>query len=198
MALLSTIFPRPVITPPKCRGGLWLAVLTVSALFTTRTFGQSEFNEYQLKSVFLFNFAQFVEWPEKAFTDAGAPIVIGILGTDPLGVVLDETVRDERAGGRRLIVRRFRRIEDVGVCHILFISRSESTHLEAILSALKGRSILTVSDINRAALRGVMVRFVTEKKRIRLRINLDEAKLAGLTISSKLLRPTEIVSTEKN
>jgi hypothetical protein len=42
-----------------------------------------------------------------------------------------------------------------------------------------------------------MIRFVTEKNKIRLRINVDAAKTADLTISSKLLRPAEIVTSGK-
>ena len=198
MALLSLFFLRWPAAGAKARRNFWMAALTLSSLFATRVAAQAGFNEYQLKAVFLFNFAQFVEWPEKAFAGAESPLVIGVLGVDRFGPVLDDTVRDERIGGRKLEIQRYRRVEDVGNCQILFISESESSHLEAILAALKGRSILTVSDADRAARRGVMIHFLTEKKRVRLQINLDAAKLAGLTISSKLLRPTEIVTTEKD
>ena len=34
--------------------------------------------EYRIKAAFLFNFAQFAEWPSNAFTDAKAPLIIGI------------------------------------------------------------------------------------------------------------------------
>jgi hypothetical protein len=40
-----------------------------------------------------------------------------------------------------------------------------------------------------------MIRFITERNRIRLRINLEAARAAGLTLSSKLLRAAEIVRT---
>jgi hypothetical protein len=153
--------------------------------------------EYQLKSVFLFNFAQFVDWPADAFADAQAPLVIGVLGDDPFGPFLDETVRGEHVNGRSLVVRRYRRLEDVKNCHILFVSRSESEQLPAILAGLKGRSILTVGDMPDFAVNGGMIRFVNEKNRIRLSINLDAAKSANVTISSKLLRPAEIVTTTK-
>ncbi len=154
--------------------------------------------EYQLKAVFLFNFAQFVEWPTTAFPDDESPLIVGVLGEDPFGATLDETVQGELVGHRNLIVRRYRRVEEITDCHILFIGKSESPRLESIVSALRGRDILTVSDADQAAQRGVMIRFVTENKKIRLRINLEVAKLAGLTISSKLLRPAEIVTTGKN
>jgi hypothetical protein len=41
--------------------------------------------------------------------------------------------------------------------------------------------------------RGVMIDLVKEDNRIRLRIDLDAARAGNLTISSKLLRPAQIV-----
>jgi hypothetical protein len=43
-----------------------------------------------------------------------------------------------------------------------------------------------------------MIRFVTDRNRIRLRINLEAAKAANLTLSSKLLRPAQIVPSGKD
>jgi hypothetical protein len=154
--------------------------------------------EYQVKAVFLFNFAQFVEWPATAFAGPNAPLVIGVLGEDPFGSALDDTVRGEIINQRPLVVRRFQRIEEVDHCHILFVSRSESKRLETVVAALRGRTILTVGDTEGFALRGVMIRFITEKNRIRLRINLDAARAAALVISSQLLRPAEIVTTPED
>src|SRR5690242_10742668 len=58
--------------------------------------------EYQLKAVFLFNFAQFVEWPARAFAAPHAPLVIGVLGADPFGSYLDELVAGEKVGERAI------------------------------------------------------------------------------------------------
>lgn len=151
-------------------------------------------HEYQIKAVFLFNFAQFVAWPPAAFADPAAPLVIGVLGDDPFGPTLDETVQGESVGGRPLAVRRYRRPEEIEACHILFISRSETARLGPIIARLGARGILTVSDAEGATRRGVMIGFFTENKRLRLRIDLGAARAAGLVISSKLLRPAEIVS----
>jgi len=153
--------------------------------------------EYQVKAVFLFNFAQFVEWPTNAFTGPQAPLVIGVLGDDPFGAFLDETVRGETVNNHPLVVQRYRQLDEIKECHILYISQSESARLEQIFSGLKDRNILTVGDVEGFAMKGGIVRFVTDKK-IRLRINLEAAKAANLTISSKLLRPAEIVETGKD
>ena len=154
--------------------------------------------EYQLKAVFLFNFAQFVEWPASAFPEPDTPLGICILGEDPFGGYLDETVRGETVANHPLAVRRYRTVDEIKGCHILFVSRQEQGHVGQILDSLKGRSVLTVSDAERFASRGGMIRFVTDRNRIRLRINLEAARAANLTLSSKLLRPAQIVPAGKD
>jgi len=150
-------------------------------------------SEYQVKAVFLFNFSQFVEWPPAAFAGPAAPFVIGVLGRDPFGASLDEAVRGETANGRPLVVRRFRRLEDVDNCQILFIDRSEGARLEEIVAGLHHRGTLTVTDFEGSARRGAMIGLMNESSRIRLRIDVAAARAAGLVISSKLLRPAQIV-----
>jgi hypothetical protein len=154
--------------------------------------------EYQLKAVFLFNFAQFVEWPARAFPEPKAPLLIGILGDDPFGAYLDDLVRGEKIGDRPLLIRRGKRTEDISDCHIVFVGRSEARDLEGIVARLKERSLLTVSDTDAFTRSGGMVRFVMEGGKIRLRINADAAKACGLTISSKILRPGTIVTPGKD
>lgn len=154
--------------------------------------------EYQLKAVFLFNFAQFVEWPAKAFRDPKSPLVIGVLGDDPFGSYLDDLVSGEKVGERTLIVRRYRHAEDPGECHIVFICRSEVRDLDKIVARLKDRNVLTVGDVDTFNRQGGMVRFAMEGGKIRLRINVEAAKSCGLTISSKILRPGTIVTSAKD
>jgi hypothetical protein len=171
---------------------LWLT-LVVFAVAASATRAYAAPSEYQVKAVFLFNFAQFVDWPVEAFPSPDAPFVIGVLGEDPFGAQLDNVVRGEHAEGRRIVIARYRNVGEIRNCNILFIGRTETGHLGEILTALAGRSILTVSDADPAGPRGVMILLVNENNRIRLRIDVVSAKAANLTISSKLLRPAEIV-----
>jgi hypothetical protein len=151
-------------------------------------------SEYQLKAVFLFNFAQFVEWPEGTFAAADTPLVIGVVGTDPFGAHLDEVVQGEHVKGRPLTVRRFRKIEDARDCHILFLGEGGATGRQDTWPALlTERHVLTVSDADRAS--AAIIQFVDASSRIKLRIDALRAEKSGLTISSKLLRAAEIVSS---
>ena len=147
----------------------------------------------QVEAVFLFNFTQFVDWPPQAFADPSSPIVIGVLGSDPFGAALDEVVRGEVVKGHPLVVHRAQSIEELADCQILFVSRSERAHLAPILARLKGHSVLTVSDQDEFANEGGMICFVLIEQKVRLRVNLEATKAAGLTLSSKLLRFAQIV-----
>ena len=149
--------------------------------------------EYQVKAAYLFNFGQFVEWPPGAYPSPTAPFVIGIVGDDPFGSMLDEVVRGETIGGHPLQVRRFRRVEDLTPCNILFIARSEAQNLEQTLRSLRGRHVLTVTDASGAGSREAIIVLLTENNRVRMRINLASARANALVISSKLLRPAEVI-----
>ncbi len=154
--------------------------------------------EYQIKAVFLFNFAQFVQWPPTVFTREDEPFRIGILGEDPFGSFLDETVQGEKIDGHPLVVERYGSIAAAKGCQILFIGKAEMGQIESIFEDLKGQNILTVGDAEGFVQKGGVVRFATEKNKIHLRISLQAAKRANLTISSKILRLSEIVEPRGN
>ena len=158
----------------------------------------SQPSEYQLKAAFLFNFAKFVEWPPAAFAEPNSPLIIGILGENPFGDVLEETVRGKSLNNHPLAVRTFRSVAESTNCHVLFISASEADRLPAILARLKGRSILTVGDTKDFVARDGIVGFTVDHKRLKLRVNLAAADAAKLTISSKLLRQADVVRGDAN
>ncbi len=157
-----------------------------------------ESKEYQLKAAFLFNFAQFVKWPSGCFTKADAPFCIGILGNDPFGNALDETVRGETIENHRLIVVRAQRVEDLEGCQMIFISRSEEGHVIEILSQLNGKPVLTVSEVESFAHDGGTIDFYIVAGKVRFEINPGSAQHQGLKISSQLLSLGRIVQSGNN
>lgn len=149
--------------------------------------------EYQVKAVFLYNFCQFVEWPPKAFANQDDPLVIGILGENPFDSYLEETVKGEKANGHPLAVKHFQTTNQITACHILFVNVTDKDELKKVLVMQASRNILTVGDFTSFNKQGGIVRFFTEDNRTRIRINLDAAKKAELTINSKLLKVADIV-----
>jgi hypothetical protein len=144
--------------------------------------------EYSLKAAYLFNFAQFVEWPSNSFTSEDAPIVIGVLGEDPFAGALDQAVKEKKVHGRPFEIRRSKQIGDLSACHVLFVCASEAKRLSDILPAIKRAGLLTVSDIDRFAEQGGVINFTIENNRIRFEVNMNSAATADLKISAQLLR----------
>ncbi len=154
--------------------------------------------EYDLKAVLLFNLTRFVEWPPEAFADAEAPLVIGILGQDPYGAVLDEVVRLESYGRHKIQVKRYADLAAVKDCQILFIAANESGRLPRILTQVESRPILTVADFEGFPGRGGMVGLQQNAEgKIRLCINLDAVRSCRLGVSGKLLRVAEVLNVPK-
>src|SRR2546421_7829731 len=122
---------------PKLR--LVMALFWVLALLSCSfsvAAAEAELPEYKLKAGFLYNFAKFVTWPEKAFPSAHTPLVIGVLGNDPFGPVLPKTLAGKTVNGRPLEIQYFKRLEEIKNCQILFISPSEKERYSAVLAAL--------------------------------------------------------------
>lgn len=149
-------------------------------------------NEYQLKAVFLYNFARFTTWPDQTLPD-GAPFVIGVVGVDPFGSYLDEIVKGEKIQGHAIVVQRFASAESVKPCHILFINLADKGSVRQLTIRANQEHILTVGDGMTVEKQGGMIRLVSENNRTRFRINVTAASDAGLTISSKLLTLAEII-----
>lgn len=148
--------------------------------------GQAVAKEYQVKAAYLLNFARFVEWPADVLP-ATSPLEIAIVGTDSFGGALDEILRGASANGHPIKLRHVRRDEVLSSYQIVFISASEEKHLPEILRYLGQKSVLTVSDIDRFALRGGVIEFGMVGNRVRFDINRSSAAAAHLTVSSKLL-----------
>lgn len=168
-----------------------LSLLCISSMFFLCS--TSVNREYQLKAVFLFNFTQFVEWPSNSFAGQNAPLIIGILGNDPFGSYLDQTVSGENVSGHPIAVQRYNDISQTGNCHVLFINLSQPNERAQALASLRGQSILTVGDAPNFISEGGMIRFILVNNKIQLQINPEAAKASDLVISSKLLRLSQIV-----
>jgi hypothetical protein len=143
-------------------------------------------DEYQVKAAYVLNFARFVEWPAGVLP-ASSPLVIVVVGDDPLSSALEEVLRGKSANGHPIQLRHLRWDDVLTPCQIVFISTSEESHLPQILRFLGYDSVLTVSDIDRFSLRGGVIEFRLVGNRVRFDINRTSAVGAQLNISSKLL-----------
>ena len=170
-------------------------VLSLAILHAPLSIAQSEREiEYRFKAVYILNFFQFVEWPDSSFENDRSPIVLAVLGDDPFGKILDETVQSEKVGSHPIIVKRFHVLNELGSCHAIFISSSEKGSVQTILKHVDDRPILTISDIDDFGDRGGDIGFYLENNKIRFAINMQALKQSDLKVSSKLLRLAKVIN----
>jgi hypothetical protein len=152
-----------------------------------------DFNEYQVKAAFLYNFAKFVDWPAQSFKGPNAPIAICIVGQNPFGTMLEDTVNGKALEGRPFVVRTISDVQQAGGCHILFVSSSERKHVQPILESIRTPGVLTVGETEGFAAKGGIINFKLDGGRVRFEINVDAAAKEGLQIRSNLLSLAQIV-----
>lgn len=161
----------------------WISLLAVAAISWVAASDSVPSNqEYQLKTAYLFHFAELAEWPESA------PVNICLLGDSPLrdylpvleGWQIDNRVVHVSLG------------DNIDNCRILFLS---DLHVlsKAVSEYARIRHVLLVSDVEDFARRGGMVQFTLRDNKLKLVVNLPAVRDAGLKLSSKLLRMAEIV-----
>ncbi len=110
------------------------------------------------------------------------------MGENPFGKDLPHTVEGKVLSNHPLMVQTYRSLAEMtNSCHILFICSSEKKRLPEIFAALKGTSVLTVSEVDHFTENGGMINFVLESDRIRFQINETTVEKAGLKMSFKLL-----------
>lgn len=160
----------------------------------------------KVKAAYLLNFTKFVTWPADAFQDEHSPIVIGVVGADPFGLLLDQTIKGKTVSGRELKVQRFQwRVGDdlsaAKKCHLLYMSTSLGDDADHLIAALSRLPILLIGEGTAFAKSGGTLGFVMEEGRIVFWTNRKAAETANLQLSSQLLklaRSIEVAAVGQN
>lgn len=142
----------------------------------------------EIQAAFLLQFCRYVKWPPTAFSSAKAPIVVGILGRDPFGSILDDIARPIRVSGRNIEVHRYNELSRLKGTHILFISPSEVGRMPQIVKYIENEPVLLVSNKEGFLENDGIINFVMVKKKIRFNIHRKNSKRRDVKISSKLFK----------
>lgn len=142
----------------------------------------------ELKAAFLVAFGDFVQWPETA-QRTPRPLVIAVVSAPEIAEQLDRLSALEPAE-RRIEVLRLAHVSPQVRCHVLYVPAGSEDGVP--WDELVRRAILIVGESAEAEASGGVIRFLPERNRVRLRINLPAATERGLNISSRLLRVAEV------
>lgn len=143
--------------------------------------------ELQVKALFLYNFANFVEWPADAFDSADAPIRMCLFGEIPFGIFLD-SVNGTPIGTRNLAVIRTQNKSDIASgCHILFVGGDQKASLPDFWKDVQFLFVLSVGEQKEFADSGGIINIFRTQDQYQFEVNISNAMAAGLFLSSDLL-----------
>ncbi len=174
--------------------GIFLMVVVLCSTLYVHADSQPK-SEYEVKSAFIYNIINFVEWPiDKGLNDA---IKLCVVGKNHFGTSLD-SFEYNTIGDQVLALKYVQSFQNIGDHNVVFICPSEKKRLKQILQSLAGINILTIGDTKGFAQQGVIINFYIKDEKVRFEINVDAVKRANLKISAKLLRLAKIVHDTPN
>ena len=150
--------------------------------------------EYQVKALFLYNFANFVEWPDNAFENPASTLKMCLYGAVPFGEFLD-VVNGAQIRSRYLQVIRttdFSKIKSG--CHILFVGIDHAAELESFFKDFNHLFVLSIGNTQDFARKGGVVNILRTRDQQQFEINLSKAMESGLLINSDLLSLARIIN----
>jgi hypothetical protein len=152
--------------------------------------------EYEIKATYLRNFVMFINWPGTALGETNEPIIIGAFNAEPFGqsfaALQGGTVRR-----RPIKIRICQTEEDAQGCHVVFVNPRDDKRTGTILSALRGKPVVTVGETPEFLNKGGIIRFLNDDSHVRLEVNLAAARQAGLSFSSQLLGIAKVVDYDQ-
>ncbi|MBT9510771.1 MAG: YfiR family protein [Acidovorax sp.] len=143
--------------------------------------------ELELKAAYIFNFIQFIEWPDSDAATA-SDMTLCVSPFSPLKRPLAALEGKQAAKGRAV---RVKLLEPASLrhCRVLILHNADvEPALRALRALPAAHGILTISDELTFTNPEIVIALTEQQGRVVFGINAEAAAKAGLTISSRLLR----------
>ena len=151
-----------------------------------------------LKAAFLYNFANFTEWPADVLAP-GQQLSLCVIGDNAVADALEHTIKGRGVDNHELTVTVIKAADGpILSCHLLYVSGFDPKRTEQLLSGLNTASVFTVGDGDRFAELGGVAQLILENGRMHFAVNVGAARRARLKISSKLLSLATIIKDPNN
>lgn len=185
---------QEIAAEPPTRGrpfrlARWGCVLWL-LLFPATTFPAE--SPYRVEAAFLRNFSHYVTWPVRPLAGGGAPWRICVLGPDPFGALLERALAGRTEQGRPFEIFRAQRTDHLPACDIAYIAYRDDARRRAALAGFRGKPVLTVGESPDFLQQGGIIQFEVGE-RVKISVNLDQARTASLTIQTKMLEVSDLV-----
>lgn len=153
--------------------------------------------QYSVLAALTLNFARFTQWPDQAFAANAGTLNVCLVGDNVVQRSF-EAIDGKTAGARSIKIVNAERLRNLTQCHVLFIADLEKNLLLQVFADIKSHPVLTIGEAEEFMDSGGMVGMINTDNKIQLYVDLGKVKLAGLTISSNLLKLANIIGNAAN
>ncbi|MFT6093286.1 MAG: hypothetical protein ACJA2Q_001182 [Pseudohongiellaceae bacterium] len=154
----------------------------------------ASYEEHALKAAFLYNFADFINWPISVNNEASAKINYCVLKDGLIQASLESLINSDL---NPKIERNFQLLTDlnkINTCNLIYIDASDLTANPNLLTVTSGLPILTASDQEGFLERGGMIELARLESRVKVRLNIDILNEYAFRVSSQLMRLASLYS----
>lgn len=157
-----------------------IILLLAIVIQVNTTLAQSEDKVY---SVFVLNFAKYVQWPEGKTSE---DFVIGVIGTTTVGDYLKTVAALKTVGNQKISLKYCRSLQEVSGCHLLFVAEDKSSMFPEIVSKLSNEPTLLVTEKPGLAKNGGGISFAQANGKVKFEINVSAIESRGMKVASAL------------
>ncbi len=146
--------------------------------------GDSEEANARIKSIYIYNFTKYIEWPEN-YREGN--FVIGFIGNN--SAILNELSKmssTKKVGNQNIEIRNISSVDDNTKFNIIFILSDNSSQLSEVISKIKGKSTLLVTEKDGLAKQGSGINFVVIDNKQKIELNKTNIEKYKLKIASTL------------
>ena len=112
------------------------SVVLVGLLMTVLSFQPAWAQKEKYHSIFIYNFSKYVKWPD---AQSSGKFVSGVVGNSAIEKELGEMASTKQVNGQAIEVKHYNSVAEIGACHILYISASESGKIDEIAAKTKNQ-----------------------------------------------------------
>jgi hypothetical protein len=165
----------------------------------------------EVMAAYLRHIAVLTEWPRGSAANSTDPLVIGVVGEDPNGVI--SPIRERITAGEELLAQnRPIRVIKVQIpahgeadpaalssCALLFVSAGAEDEWERIRPAVNSLPIVTVSELNGFTGEGGIVEYFIERRtgKVRMKVSLSAMRRAGVVLSARFLALQAVIVLDR-
>jgi len=150
---------------------------------------KGEYNQYQVKAAFIFNFPKYIEWPESKLNENDSIFTITIIGSSEVYYYLDNIAKSEKIKGKKIIINKIQKTEtEIPDSEIIFLSSPYHHYYKKITENINNKTTLIVGESEECFERGPLICFYEKDGKIRFQIDHQKVKSSLLKVSSHLIQ----------